>query len=94
MSGGYILLVKTPGDGGRVDTSEIWFAHIKDQEKAVRAVEAAVAAAQAAVITVLGTVRHAVLVDQIGVAEGNVMRFESQNSNALQREIRRAESEA
>ena len=76
MSGGYMLLVRTPRGG--IDMREIWFAHIPDQERAVHAVEAGTGGAQDTKVTVLGTVRHAVLVDQLGVSEGNVKRFDGQ----------------
>ena len=78
MSGGYMLLVRTPRESGGIDIREIWFAHIPDQERAVHAVEVGTGGAQDTKVTVLGTVRHAVLVDQLGVSEGNVKRFDGQ----------------
>ena len=83
MSGGYMLLVRTPRESGSIGMREIWFAHIPDQERAVHAVEAGTGGAgtggaQDTKVTVLGTVRHAVLVDQLGVSEGNVKRFDGQ----------------
>ena len=46
MSGGYILLVRTPGGGEGEDMREVWFAHIKDIDRAVLAVEASTGGAQ------------------------------------------------
>ena len=75
MSGGYIILVRAPGaaDG---DTRAIWFAHIPDMDRAVHAVAASDQVAQGSEVTVLGTVRHAVLVDRLGVTEGDIKRFD------------------
>ena len=76
MSGGYILLVRTPGGGGGHDTREIWFAHVKNMDRAVDAVKTRIGRTQETKVTVLGTVRHAVLVDQLGVPEGEARRFD------------------
>ena len=76
MSGGYILLVRSPGGGEGDDVNEIWFAHIPDMARAVSAVEAVTGSAQDKKVTVLGTVRHAVLVDQLGVPEGEARSFD------------------
>ena len=74
MSGGYMILVRTPSGGGE-DTKQIWFAHIPDRDRAVQAVEIGAGAAQGNKVTVLGTIRHAVLVDQLGVPEGEARSF-------------------
>ena len=76
MSGGYIILVRTPGVAGGDETNAIWFAHIPDMDSAIHAVETSIHHAQDSKVTVLGTVRHAVLVDQLGVPEGNVRTFD------------------
>ena len=77
MSGGYMILVRTPtGDGE--DTKQIWFAHIPDRDRAVQAVETGAGGAQGTRVTVVGTVRHAVLVDHLGVPEGESGSFDSQ----------------
>jgi hypothetical protein len=55
---------------------EIWFAHVRDQERAVQAVAAIAGGAQDTKVTVLGTVRHAVLIDQLGLPEGEVKSFD------------------
>ena len=71
-----MILVRTPtGDGE--DAKQIWFAHIPDKDRAVQAVETGAGAAQGTRVTVLGTVRHAVLVDQLGVPEGEARSFDS-----------------
>jgi hypothetical protein len=78
MSGGYMILVRTPRLGDRVeDWKEIWFAHTPDMERAVKAVETGSGAVEGAKVTVIGTVRHAVLVDQLGVPEGEARSFVS-----------------
>src|SRR5665213_3264990 len=46
MSGGYMLLVRTPRESGGIDMREIWFAHIPDQKRAMHAVEAGTGGAQ------------------------------------------------
>jgi hypothetical protein len=76
MSGGYMILVRTVRMVGFEDSKDIWFAHIPDRERAVKAVGTATGAAQATKVTVLGTIRHAVLVDQLGVQEGEVRNFD------------------
>ena len=76
MSGGYIILVRSPGAADGEHTRAIWFAHIADMDRAVHAVAASDQVAQGSEVTVLGTVRHAVLVDQLGVTEGDVRRFD------------------
>jgi len=76
MSGGYIILVRAPGAADGEHTRAIWFAHIRDMDRAVQAVAASDQVVQGSEVTVLGTVRHAVLVDQLGVTEGDVRRFE------------------
>jgi hypothetical protein len=73
MSGGYIVLIKDPPGGEAA--KEIWFAHLGDMAKAVHAVETSTGVARSQ-ITVLGTIRHAVLVDQLGVSEGEARRFD------------------
>ena len=73
MSGGYIVLIKDPP--GSDATKEIWFAHLGDMGKAVHAVETSTGAARSQII-VLGTIRHAVLVDQLRVPEGEARRFD------------------
>ena len=73
MSGGYIVLIK--GSPGGEAAKEIWFAHLGDMDKAVQAVETNTGAVRSQII-VLGTIRHAVLVDQLGVPEGEAQRFE------------------
>jgi hypothetical protein len=78
MSGGYMLLVRTPGAEGARDTMDIWFAHIPDMQRAVQAVEASARAAPDRKVTVLGTIRHAVLVDQLGVLEGMAKSFDGE----------------
>jgi hypothetical protein len=75
MSGGYMILVRTARMVGFEDTKDIWFAHIPGREQAVKAVETATGAAQGTIVTALGTIRHAVLVDQLGVPEGEVRNF-------------------
>ena len=56
-----------------------WFAHIPDMQRAVQAVEASAGAAPDRKVTVLGTIRHAVLVDQFGVPEGLSKSFDGQS---------------
>ena len=73
MSGGYMVLVKAPPGGEEM--KEIWFAHLPDMDRAVQAVETTTGAARSQ-ITVLGTIRHAVLMDQLGVPEGEARRFD------------------
>jgi hypothetical protein len=81
MSGGNMILDRTARMAGFEDTKDIWFAHIPDMERAVKAVETATGGAtggaQGTKITVLGTIRHAVLVDQLGVPDGEVRNFDS-----------------
>jgi hypothetical protein len=72
MSGGHIVLVKAPPGGAAAE--EIWFAHLGDMDKAVHAVETSTGAARSQII-VLGTIRHAVLMDQLAVPEGEARRF-------------------
>lgn len=85
MSGGYMLLVRTARTGGGDDMREIWFAHVRDQKHAVRAVAAIAGAGQDTKVTVLGTVRHAVLIDQLGVPEGEVKSFDHGGRTGLSR---------
>jgi hypothetical protein len=82
MSGGYMILVRTAPMTGFEDIKEIWFAHIPDRERAVQSVETATAAAQGTIVTALGTIRHAVLVDQLGVPEGEVRNFNARPPSA------------
>jgi hypothetical protein len=71
-----MLLVRTPRAGRGGDMREIWFAHIRDQERPVQAVAAIAGAPQDAKVIVFGTIRHAVMVDQLGVPEGEVKSFD------------------
>jgi hypothetical protein len=73
MSGGFIILIEKPPGGE--PAREIWFAHLGDMDKAVHAVETSTGAARSQII-VLGTIRHAVLVDHLGVPEGEASRFD------------------
>jgi hypothetical protein len=73
-----MLLVRAPRVGGGRDTMDIWFAHIPDMPRAVQAVEASAEADPDRKVTVLGTIRHAVLVDQLGVPEGMAKSFDGQ----------------
>ncbi len=77
MSGGYIVLIKDP-PGGEA-TTEIWFAHLGNMDKAVHAVETSTGAARSQII-ILGTIRHALLVDHLGVPEGEARRFNGRSA--------------
>jgi hypothetical protein len=76
MSGGYMVLIKNPPGGEAA--KEIWFAHLGDMDKAVHAVETNTGAVRSQII-VLGTIRHAVLVDHLGVPEGEAQRFDGRS---------------
>jgi hypothetical protein len=76
MSGGYIILVRAPDAADGEHARAIWFAHVRDMDQAVHAVAASDQVAQGSEVAVLGTVRHAVLVDHLGVTEGDVKRFD------------------
>ena len=71
-----MILVRTARMVSFEDTKDIWFAHIPGREQAVKAVEAATGAAQGTKVTVIGTIRHAVLMDQLGVPDGKVRNFD------------------
>jgi hypothetical protein len=77
MSGGYIVLIKDPPGGEAA--KEIWFAHLGDMDKAAHAVETSTGAARSQII-VLSTIRHAVLMDQLGVPEGEARRFDGDSA--------------
>ena len=71
-----MILVRAPGAADGEHARAIWFIHIRDMDRAVQAVAASDQVAQGSEVRVLGTVRHAVLVEQLGVTEGDVRRFE------------------
>jgi hypothetical protein len=72
MSGGYIVLIKNPPGGAAAE--EIWFAHLGDIDKALQAVATSTGAVRSQIF-VLGTIRHAVLME-LGMPEGEARRFD------------------
>ena len=82
MSDGYIVQVTTaPMDGGAA-VKEIWYAHIHDGKRAIRAVRKAAGAAKDVAIDIVRAEKHSVLLERLGVLEGEVRPSEAARPNA------------
>ena len=72
MADGYILEVTIPPMAGGELVKETWYAHIADKKRAIEAVKKAVGARKEAAVHVVRAERHKVLLERLGLLEGEV----------------------
>ena len=72
MSDGYIVEVTNPFVGADEPAKQIWYAHIPDKARAIRAVRKAAGATKHVSVDVVRTERHIFLLERLGILEGEV----------------------
>jgi hypothetical protein len=72
MADGYIIEVTNPLAAADEPVRQIWYAHIPDKAKAIRAVRKAAGATKQASVDVVRTERHVILLERLGLLEGEV----------------------
>jgi hypothetical protein len=69
---GYVIEVKIEASSDGERSSEIWYAHIHDRDRAIRAVRKAAGAGRQAAVDIVRTEKHKTLVERLAVLEGEV----------------------
>ena len=72
MSHGYIIeITKLPATEGK-PLKEIWYAHLQDKERAIRAVRKAAGARKEVAVDIVRMESHKMLLERLGLLEGEV----------------------
>jgi len=69
---GYVIEVKSEVNADGERSREIWYAHIHDRVRAVRAVRRAARVGRQATVDVVRSEKHKTLVERLAVLEGEV----------------------
>jgi hypothetical protein len=72
MADGYIIEVTIPPTAGGKPTKAIWYAHIHDKKRALRAVRKASGADKGMAVEIIRAERHGILLERLGILEGEV----------------------
>jgi hypothetical protein len=72
MADGYIIELTNPPAPEGERAKEIWYAHIPDRKRAIRAVRKAAGAGKAAVVDIVRPERHKILLERLALLEGEV----------------------
>ena len=72
MADGYVVEVRTPPLAGGESVKEIWYAHIPDEKRAIKAVRKAAGAGKDTAVNVVRAESHKVLLERLGLLEGEV----------------------
>src|ERR1700680_4624574 len=72
MADGYIIEVTNPFVAADEPVKQIWYAHIHDRNRAIRAVRKAAGAPQEVSGDVVRSERHVILLERLGILEGEV----------------------
>jgi hypothetical protein len=72
MADGYIVEVTNPFAAADEPARQIWYAHIHDKARAIRAVRKAAGAAKHLSVDIVRTERHVILLERLGILEGEV----------------------
>lgn len=74
MADGYVVEVGGPREAEDKPDREIWYAHIPDKGKAVRAVRKASGASRNTAVEIVRSERHKILLERLALLEGEVRR--------------------
>jgi hypothetical protein len=75
MADGYVIEVTSaPGLDGE-QSREIWYAHIHDRKRAIRAVRRAAGAGRRTDVDVVRTEKHRILLERLAILEGEVRQL-------------------
>ena len=72
MSHGYIIELTRPPAAEGKPPKEIWYAHIHDKERAIRAVRKAAGAKKEVAVDIVREESHKMLLERLGLLEGEV----------------------
>ena len=72
MADGYIIEVTNPFAAAGEPEKTIWYAHIHDKKRAIRAVRKAAGAKKDVSVDVVRSERHVILLERLGILEGEV----------------------
>jgi hypothetical protein len=72
MADGYIIEITSPPAAGGEPMKQIWYAHIPDKKRAITAVRKAAGASQNVAVEIVRTERHLILLQRLGILEGEV----------------------
>jgi hypothetical protein len=72
MADGYVLEVTNSSQIEGKPPRQIWYAHIPDRDRAIRAVRKAAAAGRYAAVEIVRSERHRILLERLALLEGEV----------------------
>lgn len=72
MADGYVLEVTNPSEVEGKPPRQIWYAHIPDRNRAIKAVRKAAEAGKHAAVEIVRAERHQVLLERLALLEGEV----------------------
>jgi hypothetical protein len=72
MADGYIVEVTNPFPVAGEPNKQIWYAHIYDRQRAMKAVRKAAGARKHVSVDIVRTERHVILLERLGILEGEV----------------------
>jgi len=75
MADGYVIQVTSVPNTNGERSKEIWYAHIHDRDRAIRAVRKAAGAGRRAAVDVVRTEKHRVLLERLAILEGEVRQL-------------------
>jgi len=72
MADGYIIELTNPPAAEDKPVKEIWYAHIPDRKRAIRAVRRAARAGRAVAVDIVRPESHKILLERLALLEGEV----------------------
>jgi hypothetical protein len=72
MADGYIIELTNPRAAEGKPAKEIWYAHIPDRKRAIRAVRKAAGVGKAVAVDIVRPERHRILLERLALLEGEV----------------------
>jgi len=72
MADGYIIELTNPPAAEDKPVKEIWYAHIPDRKRAMRAVRRAAGAGKAVAVDIVRPERHKILLERLALLEDEV----------------------
>ena len=72
MADGYVLEIKNAPEVDGKPLRQIWYAHIPDRNRAIRAVRKAAEAGEHAAVEIVRPERHKILLERLALLEGEV----------------------
>jgi hypothetical protein len=72
MADGYVIEITSPEEIEGKSLRQIWYAHIPDKNRAIKAVRKAAEAGRHAAVAIVRPERHKVLLERLALLEGEV----------------------